>query len=1097
MTPRQKKGIVFAAIPSLAVAGVVLDLFTPLGVADWVWYFIPLLLSVYVGGRLFPYLLAAIFSMLTLAGFFLSPPGVDPHLAFISRLMGITVLWLMAFLVAQRKRAEGELFKSQQMLRLILDTIPQRVFWKDAEGRYLGCNQPFARDAGFDSPKEVLSKNDYAMAWKDQADQYRADDRQVITSGIPKVKYEEPETTPTGTQLCVRTSKTPLRDLDGRIIGVLGTYEDITEHKQTETLLANERNLLRALMDNIPDRIYFKDRESRFTQINPALASHLGLSNPAEAIGKTDFDFFSKEHAQQAYGDEQAIIRTGEPLVGKEEKETWSDGRTGWVSTTKMPLRNHEGKIVGTFGISRDITERKQAENELRAEHEFNQEVISGANEGIIVYDQELRYRLWNRFMEQLTGLPAKEALGGKALDLFPFLREQGVDRLLERALKGETVQSDDLQYHMPKTGKKGWFKAIYGPHRGASGEIVGVIGMVRDITERKQAEEEIAHLASFPRLNPAPVVEVDKDGQVHFLNHAATRKFPDLKARGNSHPFLRDWDSTFAAIQVAPNASLVRQVAIGNSWYQQVMQYVADSQHVYIHGFDITDRREAEEQSRGLARLLDLAHDAIVVHDMEDRILFWNKGAEQLFGWSSQEALGRHAWQFLHKEIYKYQEGRKMLLEKGKWNNEFVCWTKNGQEVIIDSRFTLVRDDQGKPRSVLGISTDITEKKKLESQFLRAQRMESLGTLAGGIAHDLNNVLSPLLFSLQLLKERITDSEGQGLLDMLEANVQRGTNLVKQVLAFGRGVKGERIPIHPAQIAREIKHIIQETFPKSVEFESQSAADLWTITGDPTQLHQVLLNLCVNARDAMPNGGKLTIHMKNMRLDKTQTGVNPGTQPGPYVVISVSDTGVGITKEVQEKMFEPFFTTKEPGKGTGLGLSTTLSIVKSHHGFINCFSEVAKGSTFKVYLPADTTPVAVGYAATEQSNLSGNHNELVLVVDDEEAIRKVAQKTLERHGYRVLLAADGAEAVSLYASRRNEIDAVITDMAMPVMDGPATILALRAINPEIKIVTTSGLASERGLAKAMSAGVRHFIPKPYTAEAMLHALQEVLNGKN
>jgi len=1097
MTPRQKKGIVFAAIPSLAVAGVVLDLFTPLGVADWVWYFIPLLLSVYVGGRLFPYLLAAIFSMLTLAGFFLSPPGVDPHLAFISRLMGITVLWLMAFLVAQRKRAEGELFKSQQMLRLILDTIPQRVFWKDAEGRYLGCNQPFARDAGFDSPKEVLSKNDYAMVWKDQADQYRADDRQVITSGVPKVKYEEPETTPAGTQLCVRTSKTPLRDLDGRIIGVLGTYEDITEHKQTETLLANERNLLRALMDNIPDRIYFKDRESRFTQINPALASHLGLSNPAEAIGKTDFDFFSKEHAQQAYGDEQAIILTGEPLVGKEEKETWSDGRTGWVSTTKMPLRNHEGKIVGTFGMSRDITGRKQAENELRAAHEFSQEVISGANEGIIVYDQELRYRLWNRFMEQLTGLPAGEVLGRKALDLFPQFQEQGVGHLQQRALKGEIVYSDDIPYHIPRTGKKGWVRETYGPHRGASGEIVGVIGIVRDITERKRAEEEIAHLASFPKLNPAPVVEVDKDGQVHFLNHAAARKFPDLKTQGISHPFLRDWDSTFAAIQVAPNASLVRQVAIGNSWYQQVMQYVADSQHVYIHGFDITDRREAEEQSRGLARLLDLAHDAIVVHDMEDRILFWNKGAEQLFGWTSQEALGRHAWQFLHKEIYKYQEGRKMLLEKGKWNNEFVCWTKNGQEVIIDSRFTLVRDDQGKPRSVLGISTDITEKKKLESQFLRAQRMESLGTLAGGIAHDLNNVLSPLLFSLQLLKERITDSEGQGLLDMLEANVQRGTNLVKQVLAFGRGVKGERIPIHPAQIAREIKHIIQETFPKSVEFESQSAADLWTITGDPTQLHQVLLNLCVNARDAMPNGGKLTIRMKNMMLDKTQTGVNPGAQPGPYVVISVSDTGVGITKEVQEKMFEPFFTTKEPGKGTGLGLSTTLSIVKSHRGLINCFSEVGKGSTFKVYLPADTTPVAVGYAATEQSNLPGNHNELVLFVDDEEAIRKVAQKTLERHGYRVLLAADGAEAVSLYASRRNDIDAVITDMAMPVMDGPATILALRAINPEIKIVTTSGLASERGLAKAMSAGIRHFIPKPYTAEAMLHALQEVLNGKN
>jgi CheY-like chemotaxis protein len=374
---------------------------------------------------------------------------------------------------------------------------------------------------------------------------------------------------------------------------------------------------------------------------------------------------------------------------------------------------------------------------------------------------------------------------------------------------------------------------------------------------------------------------------------------------------------------------------------------------------------------------------------------------------------------------------------------------------------------------------------------------MESLGTLAGGIAHDLNNVLSPLLFSLQLLKERITDSEGRGLLDMLEINVQRGTNLVKQVLAFGRGVKGERIPIQPAQIAREIKHIIQETFPKSVEYEFQSDADLWTIIGDPTQLHQVLLNLCVNARDAMPNGGRLSIHMKNVTLDKAQQELNPGAQLGPHVVISVSDTGVGMAKEVQDKMFEPFFTTKEPGKGTGLGLSTTLSIIKSHGGFINCYSEVGKGTTFKIYLPADIHPVAASTAVMEQSKLPGGHNELVLVVDDEESIRKVAKKTLERNGYRVLLASDGAEAVSLYAMRRKDIDAVIADMAMPVMDGPATILALKAINPEVKILSTSGLASEGGLAKAMSAGVRHFIPKPYTADAMLVALHNLLNGNN
>jgi PAS domain S-box-containing protein len=480
----------------------------------------------------------------------------------------------------------------------------------------------------------------------------------------------------------------------------------------------------------------------------------------------------------------------------------------------------------------------------------------------------------------------------------------------------------------------------------------------------------------------------------------------------------------------------------------------------------------------------------------MDDRIMFWNKGAEQLFGWTAPEALGRNAWQLLHKEIFKYQEARKSLLEKGKWTSEFTCWTKNGQEIIIESRFTLVRDNQGKPKSILGISNDITEKKKFESQFLRAQRMESLGTLAGGIAHDLNNVLSPLLFSLQLLKEKITGADGQELLDMLEANVERGTNLVKQVLAFGRGVEGERIAIHPAQIAREIKHIVHETFPKSVEFEFDSAPDLWAVTGDPTQLHQVLLNLCVNARDAMPNGGKLSIRMKNATLDRAQTEMNPGAKPGPHVVISVKDTGVGITREVQDKMFEPFFTTKEVGKGTGLGLSTTLSIVKSHGGFINCYSEVGKGTTFKVYLPANTEPVVVENEAEKESKLPCGHNELVLVVDDEEPIRRVAQKTLERFGYRVLLAADGAEAVSLYASRRNEIDAVITDMAMPIMDGPATIVTLKAINPAVKILSSSGLASDGGLAKARTAGVRHFIPKPYTAESILQALHEVLNGK-
>ena len=395
-----------------------------------------------------------------------------------------------------------------------------------------------------------------------------------------------------------------------------------------------------------------------------------------------------------------------------------------------------------------------------------------------------------------------------------------------------------------------------------------------------------------------------------------------------------------------------------------------------------------------------------------------------------------------------------------------------------------------------MGISTDVTERKKFESQFLRSQRMESLGTLAGGIAHDLNNVLTPLLVSVQVLKEKVTDEDGQTLLQALETNVKRGASLIKQVLVFGRGAAGERIAVNPKHIAREIKQIIHETFPKSMEFELHIAPGLWTVVGDPTQLHQILLNLCVNARDAMPNGGKLSLRMENTMFDEVYAGMNSEARVGSYIFIQVTDNGTGIPKEIQDKIYDPFFTTKEPGKGTGLGLSTTLAIVKNHGGFIHCQSEVGKGTSFKVYIPANTTPATVAVELAEKSRLPHGHNELVLVVDDEEPIRNVARKLLERFGYRALLARDGVEAVSLYASRQQDIAAVITDMVMPRLDGPAAIVALRAINPKVKIIGSSGVASDGGVTKAVNAGIQYFVPKPYTAETMLHVLDAVLQGK-
>jgi two-component system, cell cycle sensor histidine kinase and response regulator CckA len=512
----------------------------------------------------------------------------------------------------------------------------------------------------------------------------------------------------------------------------------------------------------------------------------------------------------------------------------------------------------------------------------------------------------------------------------------------------------------------------------------------------------------------------------------------------------------------------------------------------------EILERKKAETRIGEQARMLELAYDAIFVRDMEDRILYWNKGAERIYGWTTQEALGRKLLDLLPKDMFnalKFEEAGKVILENGNWQGEFTTRTKGGKEVIVEARWTLVRDEQGNPRFILNITNDITEKKRFEAQFLRAQRMENIGALAGGIAHDLNNILTPLLVSVQVLKGKVADDDGKKLLEALEANVQRGASLVKQVLTFGRGPEDESVVIQPRHIVHELKQIIHETFPRSVEFELRCPADLWTFTGNAGQLQQGLMNLCLNARDAMPNGGKLSVQIENQTVDETFASMNPEARPGPYVVMTVADNGTGIPREIREKMFDPFFTTKEPGKSAGLGLSSTLAIINNHNGFILCESELGKGTAFKIFVPANPPPATTEKPATD-SRLPRGHNKLVLVVDDEEPILDLVQKVLKRYGYRVLLAQNGVEAVALYARHQKEINVVITDMVMPIMDGPATIAALKAIDSKVRIVGSSGLVSRDGQTKAKNAGVKYFIPKPYTAEAMLNTLHDALSER-
>jgi two-component system cell cycle sensor histidine kinase/response regulator CckA len=503
-------------------------------------------------------------------------------------------------------------------------------------------------------------------------------------------------------------------------------------------------------------------------------------------------------------------------------------------------------------------------------------------------------------------------------------------------------------------------------------------------------------------------------------------------------------------------------------------------------------ERRRDHERIREQAALLDKAHDAIMVHDLSWRVQYWNKSAEVLYGWTFEEIKNKD----LRREVLGLSgsqslDSLQIVLAKGEWLGEMKQLSRSGKKLIVQSRWTLVRDGVGNPQSVLVINTDVTEQKQLEAQFLRTQRMESIGTLAGGIAHDLNNVLSPIIMGVELLKLKVPDDSSRTMLASMANSAKRGSDMVKQVLSFARGHDGERTPVQIGHLVREMQKIVKETFPKNIDFQAL-AEKAKPILGDATQMHQILLNLCVNARDAMPNGGRIVVSIKDACLSQPEAEKFVGAKPIPYVLLSVTDTGTGIPPEIIDRIFEPFFTTKEIGKGTGLGLSTVIGIIKSHGGFLDLQTEVGKGTAFNVYLPAAESSATTVTSTALAPELWGK-GETIMVVDDEPAILDLAQGLLTHYGYKVVTAAHGADALALYAQYKEKIQVVLMDMMMPVMDGPTAIRALRQQQSDLKVVAISGLMQSDSIKTRLGDPAIPFLPKPFTTEKLLEQIRKLI----
>ncbi len=661
--------------------------------------------------------------------------------------------------------------------------------------------------------------------------------------------------------------------------------------------------------------------------------------------------------------------------------------------------------------------------------------------------------------------------------------------------------------------GRLLWIEDHTKPLFDSAGQPVAIIGTTLDITARKLAEAELRASEALKSAILAAaldcVITIDHKGNIIEFNPAAEKTFGFARAetlgremaelivppawrerhrRGMAH-YLATGEGPVLDRRIEMTA--VR--ADGTEFpIELAISRVGRAEPPLFTSFirDLSESKQAAARIREQAELLDKARDAIIVSGLDSRITFWSEGAARILGWNAAEALGKSADELFGAAARPQLNSiREHVAARGVWQGEFKQTRKDGQLVILDLRINLVRDAAGQPVSRLSIGTDITEKKKLEEQFLRAQRMEGIGMLAAGIAHDLNNVLVPILMTGPLLRQHLSDPHDLHTLDNLEKSAGRGAALVRQILSFARGVAGEPQVIQLRHLAQDIVSLITETFPKSIALETDLPADLWTIKANPSQIHQVLLNLCVNARDAMPHGGTLTLRARNLHVDAATAP--HGARAGAYLAITVGDTGTGISAEVLAKIWDPFFTTKPPGEGTGLGLSTTRGIIENLGGFIQVQTAVGRGSTFSLFLPATTA--TDDRRSSEHPHAPTGEGELVLIVDDEPSVREVAATTLRKFGYRTLTASDGAEGVRTYTARAADIALVITDLNMPELDGLAMARVLRQLNPAVRLIVFTGLAGSRHASDARQFA-HAFLAKPFTVEELLTAVHRVLH---
>jgi PAS domain S-box-containing protein len=1008
-----------------------------------------------------------------------------------------------------RKRAEEALRESEARFRSLFENVAIGLYRTTPDGRILMANPALMQMLGYASIEEMqrrdLEKEGFEPGYSRELFKERLEKEGLI------IGLEAAWTKSDGTRLWLRESARAVRDEAGKVLYYEGTAEDTSERKRTEEALQARDAYLTAIIENQPGLTWLKDMEGRFLATNHAFALSCGRQTPEDVVGKTDFDVWPGGLAEKYRADDARVMQTGRSIML--EELVYDRGEAKWFETFKAPVRDVHGNVIGTTGFARDITDRKRAEDQMKKLFT----AVEQAPDTIVITDLNGRIEYVNPAFEKLTGYSKAEAIGQT-----PALvksGEHGIEfyqQMWRSILSGREFRAEFI--NKKKNGEIYNHEATIAPVKDSNGEITHFVSSGRDVTWKKQAEERLMRFTTIIEATSDFVAIVDPQGRILYINSAG-RKMLGLPLGDDLSTVSIDDSHPQWAANLVLNEGIPAAIRDG-SWLGETVFLSRDGREIPVSQLilshkdalgnvafvstiarDISEIRRAEEALRTseekYRELFEESKDTIFISSADGTLLDINRAGVEMFGYSDKsEILNLDITQnlFVHPEDRKRY---RQTLESDGFVQDYELFMKrkDGRKIWVLETSTAVRDKDGTVVAYRGINRDVTHIRLLQEQLLHSQKMETIGRLAGGVAHDFNNILMAVGSYCELMMMGLTQNDPlcKHIQQILKAERQ-GASLTRQLLAFSRKQILEPKVFDPGAVVSSMENLLQRLIGEDINLRILTRPEGGMVEADPNQMEQVIMNLAVNSRDAMPRGGRLTIEVSNEELDEEYARLHLDARPGPYVTLSITDTGHGMDPETVSHIFEPFFTTKSADKGTGLGLATVYGIVTQSHGSISVYSEPGQGTTFRIYLPR-IGGVGKSVVLEQASVVLTGGSETILLVDDNESIRLAVGELMKMKGYNVLLAGDGKEALEISRNHAGPIDLLVTDVVMPEMSGRELAQQVSAERARIKVLYMSGYTDDAVVRHGILSAESAFLQKPAPMTTLLSKIRKLLSS--